>query len=393
MSDLINNPTLADAFSKVLGGLKEPAAAEPTPTETGQDSEAAAPADQNPPTPADPKPEDQQQAAPPVPVDPKPEVPIYDEAKLFEQHFRPMGFEKGLEEVKSLIKDFDALYNSHETLKTENAKLKAEPHFADENDKRLFDYVKTYKNHDKRGFSDYLEIDGTNPDSIADEEAMRLAFVTTKKNLSREDANRLFNRELSQKYTATEEMDDEERELVRIARTEAAAEARQKLRELKSQFGQKPATNEPSPDQRAADAVIERGVQDRTREWEESLAKTLTFTVKTRTAGEQKVEIGNEERAMLDKILRPIIQNRANYDASGAIKGNVQALVERELQSILFHKAIEVVEREAENRAKEEAYKSIASRSPEKLPTPPAANGEPSPLQTMGNSILAHFKR
>lgn len=381
-NELASNQAVVDAMAKVIGGMTE----EAPPVVAPEDPAAKPPADPAAPTEA------------PATTDPvvteTPIVPTtgFDEPQFIEQHFKEFGIES-IEDAKEIIKNFDTVYAEHEALKIEHEKLKNAPQFTDENDKKIFDFVKAYGQHDKRGRLDYIEIDTTDPNTVSEDEAIRLAFVLSKKNLSVEDANKLFNSRIKPQFSVTEEMDDEEKDLVRIAKSEAADEARQKLRDLKAQYGQKPKVETATPEQKAADAVIERGMADQTRAWEDAVAKTTVFTIKTAVAGEQKIEIGENERKAVDAVLRPLVLNKANYDSNGHFKGDIQKLINTQLQAIAFQKALDKVDLEAGNKGREEGFRTVSSRKPEGIATPPAAGGEPSVLQQQGQAILAKFGR
>jgi hypothetical protein len=397
MSQNNNDQIIKDALSEVLGGVAavdpatpDPAAqagADPTEDDPNQagDGQGADPNQGTEDAPADP---------PATPATTEPNPAPQANTDLFAQHFADLGI-KDIEEAKKIVKESTTLLTEYETAKTELEKASAEiqklkttPHFADENERRAFEWVKQYKTLDKRAFDEHKMLDEIDPSTIGGKKAMEIDYVLSKKHLSPSDAVKRFEYEYNKKYTLDEMASEEDREMARIDREEAEYEAKEKLVALKNKYGtveQQPQT----PEQKASELALQRSVGETLTNWDGMISGTKDFAFK-RGQDEVRVEVGEEERKVINQIVRPILENKANYDQNGKLKYNVGPLLQREMKILLFDKLVEKVETNATNKAKEEAMRSITSRQPDidrqNQVTPPASASNT--VDNMGSAIL-----
>lgn len=320
------------------------------------------------------------------------------EDHFFEKHFKELEFDN-IQHVKDVIKNVDLVYDENKTLKSELEKLKANPQFADENEKKIFEFVKKYNQFDARGKEDYVRIDSSDPDSIDGKEAMKLAFVLSRKEVPRHEAERdfeiLFKRTylkpLEQLVEGTEEY-EEEKDYLNTKKREEERKARFELKTIKEQYGQKAITQTKTPEQLAAEMVVERGIEESVRSWDENLHKMTSYTFKADGIGDCRVDVGEEERRYIDKLLRPIYQSSSNYDSNGKLKGNIHAFVDAQVKSVMFDKAIQKVATDVKN-ATLQTIETQLQRQPDPLQRQAEAGGQISEEDKYASALADAMKR
>jgi hypothetical protein len=386
MSELANNPILTEGFGKVLGHIDEAIPQTETTTEV------------TPPVTTEPVvPEITPTTTPvttetPTPTEPVTEAkPIVDVDSVIREQFA--SYQIGsVAEIKQTLEDVKEVVKLNDQLAQEVNKLKAEPYFANPNDKRVFDYIKTYRDATE-GFEHYLLLEKTDLSNLDSKEAMKLAYIIENKDMPQKDAERMFEHTYKKTYRSFDEDDEAEKEIAELSERNAARQAKMKLAEIKEKFGQKPKEAFETPEQRAADVVIRTGIEQHLKNWDESIPKITQYTVKTEGSGEQKLDLTDEDRNILNVVLRPLLENRANYQPNGTLSANMQALVENQIHSLIFQRALDKVGLEAYNRGLQEAQKSIVTRQADKAPVTSVGGGQPSQQQLLGEAILKSFKR
>lgn len=320
------------------------------------------------------------------------------EDDFFAKHFKELEF-TDIQHVKDVIKNVDLVYDENKTLKSELEKLKANPQFADENEKKIFEFVKKYNQFDARGKEDYVRIDSSDPESIDGKEAMKLAFVLSRKEVPRHEAERdfeiLFKRTylkpLEQLVEGTDEY-EEEKDYLNTKKREEERKARFELRTIKEQYGQKAITQTKTPEQLAAEMVVDRGVEESVRSWDENLHKMTSYTFKADGIGDCRVDIGEEERRYINNLLRPIYQSRSNYDSNGKLMGNIQSFVDAQVRSVMFDKAIQKVATDVKN-ATLQTIETQLQRQPDPLQRQAEAGGQISEEDKYATSLAEAMKR
>jgi len=388
---------LKSAFSEILGyketttqeqpkdspeGTTDPSKANPAAAPTAEGAGSSEPPK------ADEQSGDGQQQQ--QPTAPDPTSGAVTEADVFKRHFSDLGVES-IEQAKSLIQSSGELLKAYDDLKLEFDKLKTTPQFSDENDRRVFDWVKQYRVQDARAFNEHRMIDEIDLDKVDGRTAMRLDYILSKKTIPLEDAIKRFEYEYPKRYEPDEMASDDEKEMVRIDKMEAENQARENLRNLKQKYGtvEKP---QETPEQKAAAMALDRSVGESLSGYESSI-KSKTEHVFKHGAAEYRIEIGEKERDTLDKIIKPILQNRANYGQDGKLAINVDWMVDREMKIILWDKLVEKIETEMGNKAKDLAMQTVINRQPD-ITKSGGASGVPTvtTVDNMASAIDKAFK-
>lgn len=279
------------------------------------------------------------------------------EADYFDKHFKPLEF-SSLDEVKQVVAKYDELANLNDVLKKEVETLKATPYFNDPNHKRIFDFVQKYDSTNERGFEDYIKLNSSDLERMDGKEAMKLAHVLERPDQSRASAEREFDILYKRTYEKLPDMEEvgedvynEEKEYLDIKKANEERSARAKLRIAKDQYGQKQVTETTTPEQKAMEIVINRGVEDQVTSWDRNLPSMTALKVNAQGVGELRIDVDEETRKVMNTMIRPIFQQKGNYTSDGKLKGNIETFVNGQLQSLVFQKAIDKVATEAWNKA------------------------------------------
>lgn len=325
---------------------------------------------------------------------------LVTEQQFFDTHFKALEFES-LDQVKQVIAKVDDFSTKNEALKKENDALKAAPHFEDENKKRIYDFANKYNAADERTWQDYVTINSTDLDKMEGKEAMKLAYVLSKKDQPRAETEREF--ELTYKRTYEKNLDKlrtqlgeedpeyiEEKEVLDLQRKNAERSAKSELKQLKEQYGQKAIDKPQTKEEMATEAVLTSAVGTQLKSWDDGLSKITSFKVKAEGVGEHQVEVTEEVRKTMNTILRPILAQKGNYNTDGTLKGSVEALVNHQMRSLMFQTALDKVAKESWNAALKTVETNI-TRQPDPLVRQADVSGGKSALESAADGIKLAF--
>lgn len=394
MTELENDPLVLAAVSSILGGNKppvDPANPEGTPeggAAADQGSGLEQKADGGGDKPAEGATE--QKPDPNANPDATPTSDLGTETDFFKKHFGILGF-TDVEQAKAAITERHTLVNTLDQAKAEIEKLKASPQFADENDRRVFEWTKQYRTLDERAFIEHKMLDKIDPEAIEGKLAMRLDYILSKKSLSHEDAGKRFEYDYKKLYEPDELASDEDRDIIRIGRLEAEAQAKENLKNLKANFGTV-ASQPESAEQKAATMALDRAVGDSVANWDTAILSAKEFTFSD-GAVKYPIEVGDQERQTINQVIRPILENKANYDSDGKLKYDINYIYDREMKITLFDKIVEKLKNDVTNKAKDEAFRTITNRQTEgDKPVGATSATEVTTQGNMADSIMKHIK-
>lgn len=219
--------------------VDKPVTTDTTPPDNG----ANPPADTPPPDdtpPADTPPADGSNTPPPADTPPPATPPpAFEPGSYIQEKWGKYGL-KTEEDVEKTIAAQRDLIDQHNQLKTELEKVKNEPKFRTEQEKKIADFLAPYDPAKfGEGLNTVAEIMAMDPDNIAERKALEESFILKHPDLTREESKELFSEEFDKRFTINrDDFDSDEafakrQRIIDITKKNEVAQARKELKEKK----------------------------------------------------------------------------------------------------------------------------------------------------------------
>lgn len=381
--------------------MAEPAAA-PEPTvksydiTKGQFVDKPASSATNPVDPAKPDPEEEE-AKPADPAhgaggepkkeDPKPGDPPKEDPK---PTFEPGSYlsskwgEKGIKteaDVDTLIGSHLQLQEQAKGLQTELEKVKNEPKYRTEQEKRIAEFLAPFDpNKFGEGLNTAAELMAMDPDNVAAKRAMEESFILKHPDLTRDEAKELFNENFSKRYALnrddfdTQEAYDKRKRIVDIEMKQEESQARKDLKEKREALKYVAPKEDPSKVQAGSAPKVPESQAGYEREIDLMFddgkgGKFDRFNYLNEDGKEQLFSLvfDAEKLGNMKTFMKTYLQNPGSYAADGKIANFAPATLAKLAARILYGDWMEEeILKQSKTIAAKLKAEQIAGQSPEK---------------------------
>lgn len=211
------------------------------------------------------------------------------------------------------IKSKDELFGLLEGIdkvKAENEKLKGrptEPVFSNDKQKNIYNFLQEYESLGE-GMEMVARLGSIDPAGMAPDAALKEAYILENKDLTREQASRMFDKEESKKYVNPKKKEDyddpqefeDDNEILRIKKTRDEAKARKTLTENKEKLKIEAKEKKEAQSARSEEPVIAPATVERYTNQIDKFFEGFNALTYSEDDGSNEVTIKLSDRQLLD---------------------------------------------------------------------------------------------
>lgn len=276
-------------------------------------------------------------------------------------------------EVQQRLEDYPELEKENESLKKELDEARKAPKFEDDNQKKLFEYVKNFDGTNAEALADFAYLQSMDVSKLSDKEAL-LEWYIRSSDLSREESAVLFERSYNKKYTADED-DEQEKKLVKLEEKRDAISARKELASLKdaTKLESKKAEEkqEPAPDKEFAEISGKYK-----KELDSSMKDFDSISFEQDFGMPVNYGLTKDQVAAIDRSIRGWIDNKTMYKDGQIIGGfDPEGLKVTMAMALYSNEIMDFVAKEYYKQGEIKVRKEYAGKKPDRKETTAAPTG------------------
>lgn len=285
-------------------------------------------------------------------------------------------------EVQQILEDYPKLEEENENLRKELEVAKKSPVFEDENQKKLFEYVKKYDGTNAEAIADFDYLQKMNVNEMSDEQVLREHYIRTSE-MDRDRASKKFDRDYQRKYTSD---DADEQEDLDYDREKDAKAARKELVKLKESIKLEEKKPEPT-----IETELDKNFTEISGkylgEFDKSMKGFKSITFENDFAQPVTIDLTSDDVNVIDKEVKAWLNSKNTYSEDGKLRGefNPEKLKYTMAMALFPEKIIDFVAKEYFKQGEIKVRKEYSGERPNRVDTVASLSG--SKAKTLEESI------